>query len=425
MSLLNGMNDMLVNHEAMESVNDAELFEDYLAMEADELIDVMVDGEDEFDDDEFDDDEFDDDEFGEDDIANEKVLTGANFLASLVHGDDPIKTKPGSLGPKTSAATFNTNFSNGAKNTTDSQKTKNGAIGSEKNTAAFSKNYSHTSSNSAVESALFFGDLMGDDYAMEGVIGNIKEKVAAKKNAQRQEKCKAAGINDIDKAKLQSLIDENKFDEAIKMVTSYGKYLESAKGKFPEDDPEAVKKCKIIDRMLKTNTSLMMKLIEDKKTKGYIESGMDAKSARKKARNESKSKARNSESKAMEAYLNECIEMMTAFEAEGRASLSDTSVGDNNGTASPENNFSDGLVDDNDPQKTKNGSIGSDDNVASFDENFSDIDLNSKDEFASTHGSIGSKDVSAKDPSLESTLDDELAFLNDVLFDDSEEEFGN
>lgn len=418
MSLLNGMNDMLVNQEAMESVMDTELFEDYLVMEADSLIDIMVDGED---DDDFDDDDFDDDE-DDDQIANETTgsLTGDQFLASLLQVNDPIITRNGSIGSKANVATSDTNYSDGMRNTVSAIAVRNGSIGYNKNIASFAENYSHTSSDSVVESALFFEDLMGDD-AIEGVLGNLKEKVAAKKNVKRQEKCKFAGVRDIDKSKLQTLIDENNFDEAIKMVTSFGKYLESEKGKFPEDDPDAVKKCKIIDGLLKTNTSLMMKLIEDKKTKSYIESGMDAKSARKKARKDSKAKAQNSESKAMETYLNECIQMMVAFEGEGRASLSDTAVGDN-GSPSPENNFSDGLLDDNDPVRTKNGSVGSDDNIASFDENYSFSDLDDDDDYAGTHGGIGSKG-DAKDPSMESILDDELAFLNDALFDDFEGDF--
>ena len=127
MSLLTGMNSMFENTAAMEAANDELIFEEMLALESDDLIDTLADGIGPYDDADLDamvDDDLDDDELDEEVEAEEcgdligkgaceaAALTGNAFLSHLVRDtNDPIKTKAGSIGQQSSAASFLGNFS--------------------------------------------------------------------------------------------------------------------------------------------------------------------------------------------------------------------------------------------------------------------------------------------------------------------------
>ena len=211
MSLLTGMNDILKNEAAIEAANDMTLFDEELALEADEFIDAMVDGEGEYE--HPDDIDLIEEEDEEDDLLNEDLdiddetateaaaLTGQSFLQSLLLNDDPITTKDGSIGYQDSAANYKDNYSNSFANDNDAIKTENGSVG-QKNTAAnYKENFSAefandndniktedgslgpktSKPNPAIESAMFFGDVMGEEVAMEGLIKNFKEKISAKR----------------------------------------------------------------------------------------------------------------------------------------------------------------------------------------------------------------------------------------------------
>ena len=102
MSLFDAMNGILQNEEAMEIAEEEMMEQDLIAIEADEIIDKMVDGEDsdeeldemEDDLDEADEDDDDDAEEGCKKKACEAASpTGASFLKSLnLDEDDPIMT---------------------------------------------------------------------------------------------------------------------------------------------------------------------------------------------------------------------------------------------------------------------------------------------------------------------------------------------
>ena len=454
MSLLSGMNDILTNKVAMEEAQEMFDFELELALEADELIDTMVDGmanASDFDD------EIDkmEDELEEEDEINKEIdsednftnvvgksaneaaaLTGTSFLSSLIlDKDDPIKTKAGSVGTEDSAATHKDNFSAEANDNNDPIKTENGSIGAD-SSANPSNNFSDASKDNndpintkngsiganatakdpAVESAMFFGGLLGEEVAMEGVIQKIKDKRAEKKSSKRLENLKLLGIShDVSREEISKLINDGKYDSAKKKVVSFGKELESAKAKIASDDPDASKKNKIADRLIKTNSCLLISVNAAKDEKKLTDSGVDSKTAKKQAL----SKMKKAEPKtAVESYINECIDMALAFEASvDPEATSDGSIGQDNSKASFNENFSDGKADNNDPIKTKDGSEGQEDSKATFDENFSYGKADNDDPIKSENGSVGQKDSTAKDPVIESAID-ELENLNSLLLDD-------
>ena len=157
MSLLDGMNNLFENKAAMEAATDEAIFEEMIALEADELIDKVVDGKGPFEDEisqMVDEDEANEQlnkELDEEDnsIANASeatALTGDAFLSSLMKDtDDPITTKPGSIGQQTSAASFAGNYSDAGEDNTDPIKTEHGSVGSDDSAATHNQNYSDES----------------------------------------------------------------------------------------------------------------------------------------------------------------------------------------------------------------------------------------------------------------------------------------
>ena len=432
MSLLNGMNDMLANKAAMEAANDIALFEEDFAMEADETIDAMVDGEIE---ELIEEDEDEDEIIGELDdednsiaSANESAVDpeatkpgsiGAssvasskdNFTSTVKDTNDPITTKPGSIGANSSANPEN-NFSDASADNNDPIDTEDGQkIGDQKATAK----------DPVLESADFFRDLMGLDVANEGVVDKIKQNRIEKNENVRKEKLSFIGMKDIDSEKIDNLLKDGKYDAALKIAAAYGKELESKKGSIPENDADATKKCKVIDSLLKTNSSLMVKIQRDKLVKKYLDQGMDTKEASKKANAEMKS---NAKGKAMESIIFESIDMIAAFEeANDPEATKPGSIGADS-SANPENNFSDASADNNDPVDTSDGKVGQDDSKATFDDNFSDGLDDNNDPIDTVDGSVGQKTSTAKDPASESTIiDDELEALNKSLEADFEDDF--
>lgn len=402
MSLLTGMNDILKNEAAMEAADDMILFNEELELESDEFIDAMVDGEDEEDDiDLMEEEDEEDDELNEglDDSndANEcgsaceaEALTGQSFLQSLLLNEDPIKTKDGSIGFQDSAANYKDNYSNAFSNDNDPIKTENGSIGEKESNANHKENFSAefsndkdnvktedgsvgpktSSPNPAIESALFFGDVMGEEVAMEGLIKNFKAKKTEKKNIKRSELLSKMGLSDIDFAKFDELREQEKFDQAIIMVSDFGKKLEDGLNKLEDKSDIGAAK-----RIIKTNAALLLRLQTDKNVSEYVKTGMSEKEARKKVKVEMKNKVKKIEDPARESYINECLDLVSAFEA---------SIGQGDTLADHSENYSDGELNDSDPVSTEDGD------------------------------DVGDDDANAN-PVNESDLDDELKLLNDSL----------
>ena len=423
MSLLSGMNDMMTNQAALEAAEDEIMFMDDIAMEADELIDTMVDAKKINADNDDDIAEMLEEDDEEDEINKEldeednsiatascateaAALTGDDFLKNLLlDDDDPITTKPGSVGFQDSAATFPTNFAAEFDDDDDPITTKPGSIGA-----------SATAKDPAIESALFFGELMGEEVAMEGIIQNMKDKVNEKKSARRAKDLKMIGVSkDLQTDKLDVLLNQKKFDAALSIVNNWVKSVEGAQKKISDNDPEAKKKRKIASRMIKTATATALGIQIDKAAAKYEKSGMSAKDARKKAKAEIKAKAKKADA-ANESYIMDCMDMIEAFESSiDPEATKDGSVGQDDSKASFTGNFTDGLDDDNDPITTKDGAEGQEDSSANFNTNFSDGDLDDDDPIAGIDGSVGQKNSTAKDPAIESTLDAELESLNSML----------
>jgi hypothetical protein len=180
MSLITAMTDMLKNPVAMEAAEDIAMFEEELAMEADEFIDAIVDGVGQF---EYDaeieqmaeEDTFEDEinaELEEEDNSisshskdtkNDKVgdtkatpdHEGNQSGATKTTKHD-IKTENGSMGQKSASADPTGNQSGAKRSSKNDIDTKNGSIGQK-----------NSKPNPAKESASFFDLLEDDEVAME------------------------------------------------------------------------------------------------------------------------------------------------------------------------------------------------------------------------------------------------------------------
>lgn len=318
--------------------------------------------------------------FGYEMATEAAALTGQSFLQSLLLNDDPITTQNGSIGYQDSSANHKDNYSNEFDDADDPITTMNGTIGQRTTAANHKDNYSSeftndddkittkngsvgpTSStpNPTLESAVFFGDLMGEEYAMEGLIKNFKSKQAEKKNAKRAELLSKMGVSDIDSAKFDELRQQGKIDQVINAVTKFGKKLEEGLKKL-EDNSEI----KAARRIIKTNAALLISLQIDKNAAEYVKAGMSEKEARKKAKAEMKKKSKSIEDPAQESYITDCLNMLYAFEA---------SVGQGDTMADHSDNYSDGELDDSDPVTTEDGEDVGDDNAVANPANESDID---------------------------------------------------
>lgn len=324
------------------------------------------------------------------------ALTGQSFLQSLLLNDDPITTRDGSIGYQDSAANYKDNYSAEFDNDGDIITTRNGSIGQKTSSANYRENFSAefantddkiktengsvgpktSTPNPAIESALFFGELMGEEVAMEGLIQNIKDKRNAKKSQKRADILSKINVTDIDMEKYNSLYNEGKFDQCSKIAINFGKKLEDGlKGLTDNSDIKAVR------RLIKTNSALLVRLDMDKKVNEYVKAGMSEKDARKKVRKEMKSKAKNIEDPAQESYILQCLDLIEAFEA---------SIGQSNTAADHPDNYSDGDLDDMDPINTEDGE------------------------------DVGDEEASAN-PANESDIDAELKLLNDSLLDDEDD----
>lgn len=458
MSLLSGMNNMMTNQAALEAANDELLFMDEITTESDELIDTMVDCKKincESDDEDIDqmleeDDEEDeinqelDDEDNSIAAASEAAVpTGSDFLRSLLlDDDDPITTHPGSIGYSDSAATFTSNFSSEFDDDDDHITTDYGSIGSRGSSANHDHNFASTAyddndpittnfgsigqknstaKDPVIESAMFFGEILGEEAAMEGFIQKIKDKSNARKTKQRIEDLHKLGISqDIPREKVNQLLEQKKYDGAVKVVTNWIRGVENVQNKISDEDPEAKAKRKIANRMIKSATAFIIKIQVDQEMEKNMLKGMKHGEARRKAKATIKARAKNADA-ATESFIMDCIGMVEAYESEVQdmdpEATSDGAIGQGSSKASFDGNYSDGDLDENDPSETRDGAEGQEDSAATFNDNFSDGDLDDDDPISGIYGSVGQKDSTAKDPAVESSLDDELSSLSNMLDD--------
>jgi hypothetical protein len=453
------MDNLFENKAATEVANEEMMFNDMLEAEADVVLEAMTTGENPFgdedevsrmvDEDEEDDEinkelEEEDNNFANASKANEAAaLTGLDFLNSICRDtNDPITTKPGSIGQQDSAASFGENFSSEFDDNNDPIKTEPGSVGMQESTANHSTNFSDeaddnndpittdpgsvgqkdsTAKDPAVESAMVFGELMGTEVAMEGIISKLSEKISTIKkdrsDKRREADVSTLGIQAIDSEKVDSLIKDKKYDQAIQVVNQF---IEKVKSAVDENDKAKVKAG---NRLTRSFNSLIVAIQTQKIVDEEIAKGTDPKEAEKIAvkRMMSKSKELKDAGKldeATESAINMAIQWTLADEADlaDPEATVDGSVGQKNSAAHNSANYSNGELDNNDPVKTKDGAEGQEDSEASFDENHSGGTLDSNDPIQTDDGSVGQKDSTAKDPASESTTAlEELEALNQMM----------
>ena len=444
MSLLSGMNGMLDNTAAMEEAMEELLLEDELAMEADELIDEMVDGEDPYDDDE--------DLLGEDeDVCCESAaLVGLDFLKSLSMASDdlPIRHRKGSIGTQDSAATWGTNYSDEFDDDNDPITTSCGSIGTQDSAATWGTNYSAetddnndpittscgsigrsgTAKDPVMESYECFSDLLGEDeIATEGLRSYMEEK----RTVKRKEALDYFHLPQLDYDKVNQAIHDGNFSNAIGIVTAYNKKLEKVDndimGKAIKDtylkngkkDKTFSKMVSRLESMIRANYSLILKLSKDAKVEEYTKNGMSRKEAKRRVNKEFRNKNKGS---ANEAYIGNCLDMVAAYEAaiEGDPEeTEDGSIGSQSSRAYFKGNYSDGHRNTNDMNVANDEPAGQKDSAASWEGNHSGGSKDTFDPIEAIDGSVGQRDSTAKDPAAEGyiSLESELDFLNQYLND--------
>lgn len=444
MSLLSAMKK--TSNVAIESyVDDELLFGDEIAMEASELIDTMIDKKHPFGDDI---DEMQREDEMEDEINEElerednnipaseaAALTGNAFFKSInLNDDDPIKTSNGSIGDQNGTANHKDNYSAEADDNNDPITTKNGSIGDQNSTANHKDNYSaeaddkddpiktsngsigqkNSSANPVVESALFFGELMGKEEVMESLIADY----TFREKHSRAGKLNTLGIqNDLAIEQVQALCDNGDFDGAMNMVVEFGSVLESAKElAFAEDEQYAA------ESLLRTNGALLLKISEEKQIAAFEAKGMSREDAQNAAIAALESKVYDTNDDMLISCMSMVMEhakfLGNDLDDDDPIITKNGSIGQKDSAATNPENYSGGSKDDNDPIKTENGGAGQKTSSANPEDNFSGEYDDNNDPIKTENGSIGQKDSSAN-PVVESELsiDDELAKIT-AMFDD-------
>ena len=455
MSLLDGMNNLLENKVAMEAAADEAIFEEMVALEADELIDKVVDGKGPFEDeisqmvDEDDANEQMYQELDEEDnsiaeASEAAALTGDAFLSSLMKdNDDPIITKPGSVGQQSSTASFAGNYSDAGDDNNDPIKTEPGSVGSEDSAATHDKNFSDeaddnndpikanpgtigqkdsTAKDPVMESALVFGELMGTEKAMESL---ISEMTPAEEQSRMEQDAATLGISPIDCAKVDSLIEAKKYDEAKSVCESWISDIQHAVADTVDEAKESA-----AQRLITSTSSLSVAIEAQKIIDEGIAMGNDPDIAteaaiKKLSAKRDQMKEAGSIDAATESVVNIALNWFAANESDlsDPEATTDGSVGQDSSKAHSGDNFSDGKP-INDPVKTKDGAEGQEDSAATFDENHSGGSLDTSDPIHTDDGSVGQKDSTAKDPAAEGTALSALEEL-EALTQMMDDEFAN
>jgi hypothetical protein len=445
------MNNLFENKAAMEVADEEMAFRDLLEAESDVVLEALTTGENPFkNEDEVDrlieedeendqlDQEIEDEDnnFAAQSKATEaEALTGLSFLNSLCRDtDDPITTKPGSIGQQSSAASFDGNFTDEFDDDNDPIGTKPGSVGQKEGTANHPQNYSDEAKNNndpistnpgsvgqknstakdpALESALTFSELMGTEAAMESIV----ESLTAKTMNRKDQDIATLGIQSLDYAKVDSLIQSKDYDKAKAVVESWIPEINAAGEAGGIDALEAA------GRLSNAASSLIIAIESQKIIDGEIAKGVDPETAtqiatQKIIAKENMLRKQNRLDPAVESAIDMAIKWTTATEADlnDPEATIDGSVGQKTSAATSDGNYSDGKLDNNDPIKADAGSEGQKDSAASFDENHSGGTPDNNDPITGGDGSVGQKDSTAKDPASEAaTALEELEELTKLM----------
>lgn len=434
MSLISGMETMMDFQDASkEMANKNIIFQEEIAMEASELIDAMVDGyprdysmvEDEF-------------EENEDEAMEAAALTGSAFLNSLmIDTDDPIVTKPGSLGPEDSAANFSTNFHDDFPGKPDGIDRTYGSVGPDGSEANFEGNFhdefiddndpleaipgslgpeTSTAKDPAMESAYILGSLMGEyEIVEEGFLSRRQEKRKKKQDLDFS----MLGIQKPNHEKIDQMMNAGNYRGAQNEVKRTLSQIQRAKDMIPAGDVDAKQKAKAARRLGSAYSSLMIGINIEKDIADLEKKGYDKKTARKAAVKKAKQYEKSMKDaarldKVTEAAIDTAVQyyeiVCEDYEDAG-------SKGQQDSAADFKGNYSDGIK-DNDPREwTRDGSEGQQDSAASFDGNYGGGHLDTDDPIITGDSSVGPTDSTAKDPASEAYTDifDELDKLNDIM----------
>lgn len=430
MSLINGIDNMFGNKDVDDIVEREAMFEDELDMEAMESIDCLVDGPREDYPEIYDDDDF-------EEAIEAAALTGPDFLRSLnLSQGDPIENMrqmSGSLGPKTSAANFPTNFHDDFRNTNDPYDAYPGSVGPDTSVADHAQNFhdeyeddndpiqpipgsvgpeSSTAKDPATEGTIALGFLMNDDtddfneyVAQEGIQSWNRNRKLKKRQLDEQ----LLGIPSLDASKLDQLCSDGMWKKAEQTVNSAIQHVEARRQAFEYGDPDSKKKAAAADRLMKTYNGLLVHLSMGKGTAELMKQGYDEKTARRAQRAKAKEmkaafkKARKLD-KSTEAAIDAAINFSIAveqFEDEG-------SIGQRDSAANFSGNFAFGK---DDPSATYGANVPGAPSAASFDENQSGGFRDLADPIVADDTTPGYEDSTARDPATES-YDDILADLD-------------
>lgn len=440
MSLISGMESMMDFQDASKEMADKDIiFYDEIAMEASELIDAMVDGQPRDYSDIDDDDLYNFDEYDYGDTATEAAaLTGAAFLNSLmIDTDDPIVTKPGSLGPETSAANFSTNFHDDFPGKADGIDRTYGSLGPENSAANFDGNFhdefvddndpleaipgslgpnTSTAKDPAMESVYVLGSLLGEyDIAEEG----LRSRMQARKQKKQDLDFSMLGVQKPNHEKIDQMMNAGNYRGAQNEVKRTLSQIQKAKDMIPAGDEDSKQKLKAAKRLGSAYSSLMIGINIEKDVADLEKKGYDKKTARKaavkKARQYEQSlKKAEKLDKASEAAIDTAIEYFEiVFEAYEDAG----SKGQQDSAADFKGNYSDGLEDTDTREWTRDGSEGQQDSAASFEGNCGGGHLDTDDPIITGDSSVGPTDSTAKDPASEAYTDifDELDRLDAIM----------
>lgn len=436
MSLLNGMDEMFENKDVDDIVERDLMFKDELAMEASESIDMLVDGvRDDYPE------IYDDDDYEE--AIEAAALTGKSFLDSLnLSQGDPIENArkmSGSLGPKSSAANFATNFHDDFRNTNDPYDAYPGSVGPDTSTANFPDNFhdeyeddndplqpipgsvgpeSSTARDPSMEGTMALGFLLNEDtenfdeyIAQEGLRSWNKNRKAKKRDLDAQ----LVGVPSLDIAKIDQFRDDGMWNKAEQTVNSAIKAVEARRKSFVYGDPDSKKKAAAANRLLRTYNGLLVHLSMGKNSSDLQKKGYDKKTADRAARAKAKElkasfKKAQKLDKSTEAAIDLAINYSIAVEQFEDAG----SVGQRDSAA----NFSGNYAGGNDDQSATYGAnVPGAPSAASFDGNQGGGFRDYADPIVADDRTAGQQDTTARDPATESYDDilEELSALEAEL----------
>lgn len=430
MSLLNGMDEMFENKTAEEIAARDYMFIDELSTEAMESIDCLVDGPREDYPEIYDDDDF-------EEAIEAAALTGNSFLNSLnLSQDDPIENARkmhGSLGPKSSAANFPTNFHDDFRNTNDPYDAYPGSVGPDTSVADHAQNFhdeyeddndplqpipgsvgpeSSTAKDPATEGTMVLGFLMNEDVddfdtyiAQEGLRSWSRNRKIKKRELDEQ----LIGIDSLDSAKINQYCNDGMWNKAEQTVNSAIKAVEERKKSFTYGDPDSKKKAAAADRLMKTYSGLLVHLSMGKGTADLMKQGYDQKTAQKASRSKAKElKASLKKAQKLDSSTEAAIDLAIKYSIAAEQFEDAGSVGQKDSAANFSGNFADGS---DDPSATYGANVPGASSAASFDGNQGGGFRDYTDPIIADTRTPGQDDSTARDPATES-YDDILADLS-------------